>query len=112
MAWVSWKYSEDNVASGENVNVAVAAYVTTQARLKIYENLRKLGSLFFIAIQTGIYVQKVDEPPKVITGDYMGDLTDELEEFGSGSFIDQFISGGSKNYASALRLVNVQLNVK
>ena len=34
---VSWKYSEDKVATGKNVNVAVAAYVTTQARLKLYE---------------------------------------------------------------------------
>jgi len=33
------------------------------------------------------------------TGDYLGDVTDELEEFGSGSFIDQFVSGGPKNYA-------------
>jgi hypothetical protein len=31
--WVSWNHSEDNRAAGENVNVAVAAYVTTQARL-------------------------------------------------------------------------------
>ena len=37
-----------------------------------------------------IYVQKVDEPPKVAIGDYLGDLTGELEEFGSGSFIDEF----------------------
>jgi len=37
VAWVSWKYSEDNIAVGKNVNVAVAAYVTTQARLKLYE---------------------------------------------------------------------------
>jgi hypothetical protein len=28
LAWVSWKYSEDNVTWGNNVNVAVAAYVT------------------------------------------------------------------------------------
>jgi len=35
----------------------------------------------------------------VTTGDYLGDLTDELEEFGSGSFIDQFVSCGPKNYA-------------
>jgi len=40
----------------------------------------------------------VDEPPKVETGDYLGDLTDELE-FGSGSYIEQFVSGGPKNYA-------------
>jgi hypothetical protein len=25
VAWVSWRYSEDNVAAGKNVNVAVAA---------------------------------------------------------------------------------------
>jgi len=30
VAWVSWNYSEDNVASGKNVNVAVIAYVTTK----------------------------------------------------------------------------------
>jgi len=40
---VSWKYSEDNVTTGKNVNVAVAAYVTTQARLKLYGYLSKLG---------------------------------------------------------------------
>jgi len=41
VAWVSWKYSEDNIAVGQNGNVAVAAYVTTQARLKLYEYLSK-----------------------------------------------------------------------
>ena len=44
-----------------------------------------------------IYVQRVDELPKVTTGDYLGDLTDELEEFGSGSYIDEFVLGGPKN---------------
>ena len=29
VAWVSWKYSEENVAAWKKVNVAVAAYVTT-----------------------------------------------------------------------------------
>ena len=43
VACVSWKYSEENVTTGKNVNVAVAAYVTTQARLKLYEYLRELG---------------------------------------------------------------------
>jgi len=52
VAWDSWKYSEDKVADGKNFNVAVAAYVTTQAWLKLYEYLRKLGSLFCTVIQT------------------------------------------------------------
>jgi hypothetical protein len=32
----------------------------------------------------------------------MVDLTDELEEFGSGSFIDQIVSGSPKNYGFSL----------
>jgi hypothetical protein len=100
VAWVSWKYSEDNVAPGKNVNVAVAAYVTTQARLKLYEYLRTLGeSVLYTDTDSCIFVQKVSESPKVKTGDYLGDLTDELEEFGSGSYIEEFVSGGPKNYA-------------
>ena len=31
------------MVAGKNVNVAVAAYVTTQAHLKLYEYLRELG---------------------------------------------------------------------
>jgi hypothetical protein len=30
VVWVPWKYAEDNITSGKSVNVAVAAYVTTQ----------------------------------------------------------------------------------
>jgi hypothetical protein len=45
-----------------------------------------------------IYIQKLDEAPKVETRDFLGDLTDELEEFGSGSYIEEFVSGGPKNY--------------
>lgn len=46
-----------------------------------------------------IYIQKVDEAPKVKRGDYLGDLTDKLKKFSSGSYIDEFASGGPKNYA-------------
>ena len=34
----------------------------------------------------------------MITGDYLSDLTDELEEYGSGSLIEDFVSLGPKNY--------------
>jgi hypothetical protein len=43
VAWVSWRYTEDNVAAGKNFNVVIAAYVTIQARLKLYEYLSKCG---------------------------------------------------------------------
>ena len=41
----------------------------------------------------------MDEPQKVETGYYLEDLTDELEELGSGSYIEEFVSSGPKNYA-------------
>jgi hypothetical protein len=44
-------------------------------------------------------VQKNNDAPSVKIGDYLGDLTNELEEYGSDSFIEQFLSGGPKNYA-------------
>jgi len=91
VAWVSWKYSEDNVAAGKNVNVAVAAYVTTQSRLKLYEYLSKLGeSVLYCDTDSVIFIQKDNGSRKVKTGDYLGDLTDELEEYGSCSFVEEF----------------------
>ena len=46
-----------------------------------------------------IYIRNVDEAPKVQTGDYLGDITDEVKEFGSGSYIEEFVTGGPRNYA-------------
>ena len=36
------------------------------------------------------------------TGDYLDDLTDELEECGSGFCIEEFVSKGQKNYGFSL----------
>ena len=40
------------MTTGKNVNVAVAAYVTTQAQLKLYQYLSKLGKSVSTVIQT------------------------------------------------------------
>ena len=80
--------------------MAVTAYVTTQARLKLYDNLSELGeSVLYCDTDSVIFIQNVDDPPNVRTGDYLGHLTDELEDFGAVSFIEEFVSGGRKNYA-------------
>jgi hypothetical protein len=46
-----------------------------------------------------VYVQNTAEPPKIAIGDYLSDRTNELEEYGPGPYIDEFVSGGPKNYA-------------
>ena len=65
VAWVCWKYSEENVAAGKNFNMAVAAYITTQARFKLYEYLSELGdSGFYCHTESVVYVQKDNDPQK------------------------------------------------
>jgi hypothetical protein len=43
-----------------------------------------------------IYIQPDDQPALTETGDYLGAMTSELKR---GFYIDEFVSGGSKNYA-------------
>jgi hypothetical protein len=74
---------------GKNATVAFAAYVTTQSWTKLFQYLRELGeSVLCCDTHSVIYVQNVGETQKVKTDDYLGDLTDELEEFGAGSYIE------------------------
>ena len=49
----------------ENINVAVAAYVTTQARIKLYEYLSQLGeSALYCDTDSVVFVQKDNDPQK------------------------------------------------
>jgi hypothetical protein len=63
--------------------------VTTQARLKLYEYLREFGeSVLYCDTDSMNYILNVNEPKRVKKGDYLGDLIDELEEYGAGSCIE------------------------
>ena len=65
LAWVSWKYSEDNVAAGKNVNVAFAAHISTHARLKLYEYLSNLEqSVLYYDTDLVIFVQRESDSQK------------------------------------------------
>jgi len=43
-----------------------------------------------------IYIQDDAEPPLIDCGDKLGSMTNELQP---GEFIEEFVSGGPKNYA-------------
>lgn len=96
----SWERVEEDIAQLKSVNVAIAAYTTSNARLELYKYLEQLNervlyydtdSVFFVSEYEG-----QAEPP---TGDFLGDLTDEMAEYGKDSYITEFVSGGPKNYA-------------
>ena len=86
-----WEFEESN----DKVNIVIAAYTTAYARLKLYDLLDQLQEqVLYYDTDSVIYVHEPGklEPP---LGDYLGDLTDELD----GDYITEFMSGGPKNYA-------------
>uniref|UniRef100_A0A1Y1L1R3 DNA-directed DNA polymerase n=1 Tax=Photinus pyralis TaxID=7054 RepID=A0A1Y1L1R3_PHOPY len=96
---VNWGFKEESYNPLSTVNVVLAAYTTAQARLKLYEYLEKLEDrVLYYDTDSIIYVSVpgMYDPP---LGRFLGELTDELEEEGVGSYIKEFVSGGPKNYA-------------
>ena len=96
---VNYEHTEDTYEPLSTVNVVVAAYVTAQARLKLYSYLEQLGKrVLYYDTDSVIYVSLKNES-NVETGKFIGDMTDELECYGPNSYITEFVSGGPKNYA-------------
>src|SRR5204863_8583987 len=105
---VSWEYLEEVGEPLGNVNVVIAAYTTAQARLKLYEHLEALGGqVLYYDTDSVLYILK-DKLYRVPTGDYLGEMTDELVEYGPGSYIVEFVSGGPKTYAYLVWSTNKQ----
>ena len=95
MVEVQYRNTDEFAAQNDKVNVVIAAFTTAYARLKLYDLLDILQDrALYYDTDSVIYVHKPDksEPP---LGNYLGDLTDEL----NGDYITSFISGGPKNYA-------------
>ena len=92
---VHYKCVDEFVEPNNKVNVVVAAFTTAYARLKLYDLLDLLQErVLYYDTDSVIYVHKPNKsnPP---LGNYLGDLTDEL----NGDYITSFVSGGPKNYA-------------
>ena len=102
--YVSWNYKEESVATSPCTNVAIAAYTTAQARLTLFEYLYKLDKrVLYYDTDLVIFVSSPNDEYEPHTGSLLGQLTDELEDYGVGSFIETFVSGGPKFYAYRVR---------
>ena len=92
---VHYRNVKEFVEQNNKVNVVVAAFTTAYARLKLYDLLDLLQErVLYYDTDSVIYVHKPDKPDPPL-GNYLGDLTDELD----GDYITSFVSGGPKNYA-------------
>ena len=93
---VQYKEKEGFIEQNDKTNIVIAAFTTAYARLKLYELLDQLQErVLYYDTDSVIYIHQPGKPNPPL-GDYLGDLTDELD---SGDYITTFISGGPKNYA-------------
>ena len=95
MLEVQYRNIEEFAEQNNKVNVVIAAFTTAYARLKLYDLLDLLQErVLYYDTDSVIYVHQPGKPDPPL-GNYLGDLTDEL----NGDYITSFVSGGPKNYA-------------
>ncbi|XP_031355210.1 uncharacterized protein LOC116179552 [Photinus pyralis] len=96
---VNWTLPEEAVEPLRTTNVVLAAYTTAHARLKLYSYLEQLGErVLYFDTDSVIFTENPGEWSPAC-GNFLGDMTDEVECYGPGSRIVEFVSGGPKNYA-------------
>ena len=79
-----------------NVNIFIACFATSYARLKLYDALDTLKErVLYFDTDSVIYTKKPAES-SIPTGNYLGEFTNELND---GDHITEFVAAGPKNYA-------------
>ena len=84
-----------------NTNIAIAAFTTAQARLKLYSYMEKLGErVLYTDTDSIIFVTRPGDEYEVPLGCFLGDMTDEVsKDYGGGARITEYVSTGPKSYA-------------
>jgi len=102
MVRMDWTYTNDFIDASGRTNMVVAAYTTAQARLKLYSYLERLDTrALYCDTDSVVFTLRLGQwEPEL--GDYLGELTDEVE----GIDITEFVTGGPQNYAYNLAKPN------
>ena len=100
--------SDEYVENGKT-NIFIAAFTTGHARLKLYSYLRVLKEqVLYFDTDSVIYTHEPGQA-KLLNGDYLGDLTDEL---GNNDHIIEFSSAGPKNYGYLTQQGKIECKVR
>lgn len=88
VAAIHWNVAQDFVEQDTSTNIFLAVFTTAWARLKLYEEMDKLGrSVLYHDTDSIIYDSNgINDPP---LGNFLGEFTDELD----GDTITTFVSG-------------------
>ena len=90
IAAIQWRQKREFSEQEATTNVFLAAFTTCHARLKLYEEIDRLGrDVLYMDTDSIIYKSNGNNDPEL--GDYLGEFTDEL----NGETITTFVSGKS-----------------
>ena len=105
---VVYKNKEEAVVPSNKTNVFVAAFTTCHARLKLYSHLEKLNQQVLYYDTDSVIYKWRDGLPRIEAGDFLGEMKDEVE----GDYIEEFVSGGAKNYGYKTARGKVECKVR
>ena len=105
---VAYVNKEETITPNNRTNVFVAAFTTCWARLKLYSYLERLGQQVLYYDTDSVIYKWRDGLCRIETGDYLGDMKDEVE----GDHIVEFVSGGAKNYGYTTSEGKVECKVR
>ena len=109
MVEVHYQHQEEDIPVSPNLNIFVAAFTTCHARLKLYEALESLGErVLYYDTDSVIFIQNEGQTNPEL-GRYLGDFTSELSK---DEYIEEFVSGGPKNYGYTTNQGHVECKVK
>lgn len=97
---VEYKYKDIMSKPSKNINVIIGAFTTAYARLMLFDVIKELGErVLYVDTDSVIFLESPESVYKPSVGSFLGELTDELDTYGEGSFIEEFVSTGCKSYA-------------
>ena len=109
MVEVLYEHQEEDIPVSPNLNIFVACFTTCWARLRLYAALELLGErVLYYDTDSVIYLEDEGQSNPVL-GDYLGEFTSELD---ADDYIEEFVSGGPKNYGYVTKKGKVECKVR
>jgi hypothetical protein len=104
------KAGEEFVATSLDTNIYIAVATTAWARMRLYEDLDRLQERVVYCDTVSIVYMASETPAEnLVTGCFLGQMGNELED---DDYIEDFVSGGPKNYGYRTRKGKTCVKVK